>query len=141
MNQEKPIKEPSVSYQVAHANLEQPVIVEEEGKPVAVLLSMAEYEQYQMLRQTQHFLSATAARRAADRALFQDLVGLAVHSEEPIWSPPPHAQWRVPYRIINGPLLTLIAVDARTGEVALTEEQRSQFLTQVAAHFHNDQTA
>lgn len=129
MEEEHAVQESNIAYET---DLQRPVIVEDKGKPVAVLLSVEEYRQYQSLRQKQAYLTATAAQRAADRAVFRDLVGLALASEEPVWSPQPRPQWRVPYRLIDGPLLIFVTVDAQTGQVNLTDEEREQLLRRVA---------
>jgi hypothetical protein len=73
------------------------------------------------------------ARRAADRAVFGDLVGCALSSGEPIWAATPKPQWRVPYRFFDGTLLAIVEVDAQTGAVSLTDEARSNLLAQVTS--------
>lgn len=113
------------------ADLSQPLVLERDGQPLAVLMSIEAYERYQTLLAQQETLSAAAARRAADRAVFRDLVGCALSSGEPVWAAAPTPQWRVPYRFLDGTLLTIITVDAHTGAVSLTEETRTSLLEQV----------
>jgi hypothetical protein len=110
------------------ADVSRPVLLEKDGQAVAVLLSINEYERYQKLLAAAQLLSAAEARRATDRALFGDLVGCALTSDEPVWSPQPYPQWRVPYRLFDGRLLAIVHVDAQTGAVALTDEERTQLL-------------
>jgi len=121
--------------QVITADLAQPVILEQDGEPVAVLISAAEYDRWQTLLQSQEQLTAVAARRAADKALFRDLVGCALSSGEPVLVPSPSPRWRVPYHFLpDGALAAIIEVDARTGAVALTDEERNRILAQVEKH-------
>ncbi|NKQ36083.1 MAG: hypothetical protein HF973_10770 [Chloroflexi bacterium] len=121
--------------QAITADLAQPVILEQGGEPVAVLISAAEYSRWQTLLQSQGQLTATAARRAADKALFRDLVGCALSSDEPVFVPSPSPRWRVPYHFLpDGTLAVIIEVDARTGAVTLTDEERNHILDQVERH-------
>ena len=76
-------------------------------------------------------ISAPAVRRAADRAVFGDLVGCALSSGDPVWVQSPQPHWRVPYRSFDGTLLTEVMADARTCEVSLTDEERTSLLRQV----------
>jgi len=76
-------------------------------------------------------ISALEARRAADRAVFGDLVGCALSSGDPVWVPAPEPHWRVPYRGFDGTLLAVVDVDARTQAVSLTGEERAVLLKQV----------
>jgi hypothetical protein len=112
-------------------NLTDPIILEEHGQPVAVLISLAEYEQYQALRQQQGQISADEARRLANRAVFADLVGCALSSGQPIWRVEPTPHWQIPYRSFKGTLLHNIKVDAVTGKVSLTPEERANLLAKV----------
>jgi hypothetical protein len=80
---------------------------------------------------TTSYLSATEARRAADRAVFGDLVGCALSSGEPVWAQEPHPHWRIPYHLFDGRLLTTVRVDARTATVLLTAEERANLLYQL----------
>jgi hypothetical protein len=137
MSNVRELKETGIPYTLT-TELDQPLILERDGEAVAVLLSMAEY---QALTARQEYLTTGEARRAANKAVFRDLVGCALSSGEPIWSPQPHPHWRVPYHFINGlsensplkngPLLKIVSVDARTGEVSLTESEREALLQEV----------
>ena len=121
--------------QAITADLAQPVILEQDGEPAAVLISTAEYNRWQTLLQSWEQLTAVAARRSADKALFQDLVGCALNSGEPVFVPSPFPRWRVPYHFLpDGALATIIEVDARTGAVALTDAERSHILDQMEKH-------
>lgn len=80
---------------------------------------------------TNRQVSPLEARRAADRAVFGDLVGCALSSGEPAWVPDPTPHWRVPYRSFDGALLTEVEVDAYTRAVSLTNEERAALLEQV----------
>ena len=127
----KQAKEARASYATPVTDLSQPIILERNGQPVAVLMSIEEYERYQALMQQQESVSALDARRAADRAVFGDLVGCALSSGDPIWVPSPEPRWRVPYRSFDGTVLVTVEVDARTREVSLTDEERTALLQQI----------
>jgi PHD/YefM family antitoxin component YafN of YafNO toxin-antitoxin module len=121
--------------QTITTSLEHPVILEQDGKQIAVLISPAEYNQWQATLQMQEQLTAAAARRAADKALFQDLAGCALSSGEPVYVPTPPPRWRVPYRFLpDGGLAAIIEVDARSGTAALTETERRRILSQLEEH-------
>ena len=77
------------------------------------------------------WLSAAEARRAADRAVFGDLVGCALSSGDPLWLPTPEPHWRIPYRSFDGTVLIVVDVDARTGAVALTDEERAALMDKI----------
>ena len=94
-------------------------------------MSIEEYKRYQALLRQHERISALEARRAADRAVFGDLVGCALSSGDPEWGPSPEPHWRVPYRSFNGTLMAEVVVDARTQEVSLTDEERAALLQQV----------
>lgn len=111
-----------------HADLSQPLIVEQEGRPVAVLLSI---EKYKQLTDVQHQVTATEAQLKADRVIFGDLVGLALYSKDPVWIAKPNPLWRVPYRFVDGSLVKLVDVDAQSGDVLLTAEEREVILEKV----------
>jgi len=124
-------KELSLLEPALMADLSRPIVLEQGGQPVAVLLSFEAYKQYQALLEQQAHLSALEARRAADRAVFGDLVGCALSSGEPIWALTPQPHWRIPYRAFDGTLLAIVNVDAQTATVSLTEEERARLLAQV----------
>ncbi len=124
-------KESTASYAASVTDLSQPAILERAGQPVAVLLSIEEYERYQTLLTEHGRMSALEARRAADRAVFGDLVGCALSSGDPIWVPDPEPRWRVPYRSFDGRLLAVVDVDAHTRTVLLTDKERKALLDQV----------
>ena len=67
----------------------------------------------------------------AGRAVFGDLVGCALSSGEPVWVPEPEPHWRVPYQSLDGALLAVVEVNARTGDSSLTAEERATLLEQV----------
>ncbi len=117
--------------QVLTTNLNKPVILEQNGHPVAVLLSISEFQHYQQLLAKQPLLSAKEAQHSADRALFGDLVGCALTSGEPVWAAKPTPQWRIPYRLFDGTLVEVVTVDAVTAEVRLTEVARNRLLDRV----------
>jgi len=148
MNKPKKAEEARAPYATSVINLSKPIILERDGQPVAVLMSIEEYERYQALLKQQRSISALDVRRAADRAVFGDLVGCALSSGDPVWvpsntkgskgasaspeaAPSPQPHWRVPYRSFDGTLLTEVMVDARTCEVSLTDEERTSLLRQV----------
>ena len=124
-------KETRASYSALVADLGHPIILERDGQPVAALMSIEEYERYQALLRELPTVSALEARRAADRAVFGDLVGCALSSGDPVWVPAPEPHWRVPYRGFDGTLLTVVDVDTRTRAVSLTDEERAALLEQV----------
>ncbi|MDY6874665.1 MAG: type II toxin-antitoxin system Phd/YefM family antitoxin [Chloroflexota bacterium] len=125
------VKEASASYSMPVTDLSHPIILERDGQPVAVLMGIEEYERYQALLEEHQGVSALKARRAADRAVFGDLVGCALSSGDPEWAPAPEPRWRVPYRSFDGTLLAVVEVDARTRAVSLTDEERTALLEQV----------
>ena len=130
---EKPdqIKETRASYSASVVDLNRPIILERGGQPVAALISIEEYRRYQALSKEHQKMSALEARRAADRVVFGDLVGCALSSGDPTWVLAPEAHWRVPYRGLDGTLLTTVEVYAYTGAVSLTDEERATLLEQV----------
>lgn len=131
MDQPKQVKETNVAYSTMVTDLSHPVILERDGQPMAVLMSIEEYERYRTLLNEHRQVSALEARRAADRVVFGDLVGCALSSGEPAWVPDPAPHWRVPYRNFDGVLLTEVEVDARTWAVSFTDEERAALLEKV----------
>ncbi len=131
MDNPNQVKEARASYSTPVADLSHPIILERDGQPVAVLMGIEEYERYQALLGEYQGVSALEARRAADRAVFGDLVGCALSSGDPAWDPAPKPHWRVPYRSFDGALLAVVEVDARTRTVSLTDEERTALLDQV----------
>ena len=130
MNDRK-TEETRASYSALVADLGHPIILERDGQPVAALMSIEEYERYQALLKELPAVSALEARRAADRVVFDDLVGCALSSGDPVWVPAPEPHWRVPYRSFDGTLLAAVNVDARTRAVSLTDEERAALLERV----------
>lgn len=112
-------------------DLSQPIVLERGGQPVAVVISIEEYERYQAMMGEHQVITAGEARRKADRAMFGDLVGCALSSGEPTWTLTPRPCWRVAYRTFDGRLLTIVEVDALTGQVSLTDQDRTALLEQV----------
>ncbi len=113
--------------------IDQPVVLEQNGNPIAVLISVAEFERYQQLRSAQTPISASQAQRAANRRVFGDLVGCALSCGEPVWIPNSSLQWHIPYRLFDGTLVQVVEVDGVTGEVFLTDERRDELLRKVVA--------
>jgi PHD/YefM family antitoxin component YafN of YafNO toxin-antitoxin module len=131
MNDPKQAKEARALYTTSVVDLDIPTILERDGQPVAVLISIEEYERYQVLLEQQQKISAQEARRAADRAVFGELVGCALSSGDPVWSPTPEPRWRIPYHLFDGTLLAVVEVDASAQTVLLREEERTALLEQV----------
>lgn len=129
MDKTKLIKEVGSQYRLLIDDLAAPVILEQDGEPVAVLMSLNEYE---TIIATSQPLSAGQARRAADKVVLQELVGCALSSSEPLFAPTPLPHWRVPYRYIDGTLLAIVPVDAQSGMVSFTAEERDALLAQVS---------
>jgi len=77
------------------------------------------------------WLSAGEARRAADRTVFGDLVGCALSSGDPLWVSTPEPHWSIPHRSFDGAVLIVVDVDARTGAVALTDEERAALMDKI----------
>ena len=127
----KQVKEPEATYSASVTDLSRPIILERDGRPMAVLISIEDYEHYQALLREHRRETALKARRAADRAIFGDLVGCALSSGEPVWTPTPKPHWQVPYRSFDGTLLITVTVDADTLSVSLTDEERAALLEQV----------
>jgi len=127
----KQVKENAVSYVASVTDLSHPLVLERNGQPVAVLMSIEDYERYQALKKEHEQESALEARRAADRAVFGDLVGCALSSGESEWVSTPEPHWRVPYRSFDGKLLVSVDVDADTLAVSLTDEERKALLEKV----------
>ena len=112
-------------------NLDEPVILEHNGEAKAVLMSIEDYRRYQTLLGQQEYISARQARRAANQAVFGDLVGCPLSCGDPIWIPQPEPCWRVPYRLFDGTLMSIIDVDAYTGVVSLTKQDQLALLERV----------
>ena len=127
----KSMREISIPYTTITTDLAEPILLQEAGTAIAAVMSMEDYAHYQALRTQEERISATAARRAANRALFQDLVGCALSVGEPLWVPEPTPHWRVPYRLFTGEIVALIQVDAESGQVALDAETRNGILQKV----------
>lgn len=125
------IKEVSIPYTTIKTNLTEPVILQEEGKPIAAVISVKDFEDYQAFRNQPRRLSAAEARRIANRALFQELVGCALNVGDPIWAPTPIPVWRIPYRLFTGEIVAVIEVRADTGEVQLDAHTRAEILQKV----------
>ena len=128
----KRVEEFGAAYAASVTDLSRTIILERDGQPMAVLLSIEEYERYQALLREQQREAALRARRATDRAVFGDLVGCALSSGEPEWVPAPEPHWRIPYRGFDGKLLITVDVEADTLAVSLTDEERSALLERVA---------
>lgn len=128
MHRSKLVKEVGPQYLALVDDLTQPIILEQDGEPVAVLMSLREYETILAARQP---VSAVQARRAADKVVLQDLVGCALSSGEPLFAPTPQPHWRVPYRYVDGTLLAIVPVDALSGLVSFAGEERDALLAQV----------
>ena len=137
MNDPKQAKEARTPYTTSAVNLDTPVILERDGQPVAVLMSMQEYERYQSLLERHQMVSALEARRAADRFVFGDLVGCALSSGDATWISEPEPRWRVPYRLFDGTLLAEVEVNAHTRAVMLTEDERADLLERVERSWMN----
>jgi len=131
MDNQKQVKETGAPYSAWVADLSRPVILERDGRPVAALVSIEEYERYQAWLREHQWLSASEARRAADRAVFGDLVGCALASGDPLWVSAPEPHWRIPYRSFDGTVLIAVDVDARTGTVALTDEEHAALMDKI----------
>lgn len=131
MDKPKKLKEVQATYVAFTADLRQPIVLERDGRPVAALISIEDYEHYQALLKEREILSARETRRAADRAVFGDLVGCALSSGDPIWIGGLEPRWRIPYRSFSGTLLAEVDVDARTLAVSLTDAQRTALLEKV----------
>ena len=120
------------------ADLTQPLILEEHGEPLAVVLS---YEAYQRLSHNEHFISSREARRLANRAVFGDLVGCPLSVDELVWVPSPKPHWRVPYRHFDQTLLIIVEVDASTGQTNLTAEARARLMAEMRTRSATDAAA
>lgn len=144
MNSSQTLREVAAAYKTASGPGDKaPLILEHDGEAVAVLMSLQEFERYQALLHTDNFVSATAARRAANRAVFGDLVGCPLSCDEPVWIADPTPSWRVPYRLFDSTLLCVVTVDARTGEALFTNADRAQLFEQIQqrmAHQHGAAT-
>ena len=113
-------------------SVDQPVILEQGGNAVAVIISVADYQRFQELQSVRSPISASQAQRVANRRVFGDLVGCALSCDEPIWVPEPNPHWRVPYRLFDGTLAQVVKVDGYTGDVSLTDEEREDLLQRVS---------
>jgi PHD/YefM family antitoxin component YafN of YafNO toxin-antitoxin module len=140
MNSYQTLREVAAEYKTGSGYVNKPpLILEHNGEAVAVLMSLPEFERYQALLHTDKFISANVARRAANQAVFGDLVGCPLSCDEPVWVPDPTPYWRVPYRLFDGTLLCVVTVDARTGEALFTNADRAALLEQIQqrmAHPH-----
>jgi len=131
MGKPKQTREIGIAYTASVTDLSHPVILERDGQPVAVLVSIEEYEHYQTLLEEHQRMLALEARRVADHAVFGDLVGCALSSGDPVWVPTPEPHWRVPYRGFDGALLAVVDVDVHAQTVSLTDKERAALLEQV----------
>lgn len=111
--------------------LGEPVVLEQDGQPKAVLMSIEDYRQYQALLSQREFISLREARRAANRAVFGELVGCPLSCGEPLLVPQPSPHWQIPYRLFDGTLMITVEVDAHSGTVSLTEQERADLLERV----------
>lgn len=144
MNGSQTLGEVAAAYKTASGPGDKaPLILEHDGEAVAVLMSLQEFERYQALLHADKFVSAAVARRAANRAVFGDLVGCPLSCDEPLWVSAPTPVWRVPYRLFDSTLLCVVTVDARTGEALFTNADRAQLFEQIQqrmAHQHGAAT-
>jgi hypothetical protein len=124
MDRSKTLKEAIAPYSAT--DLREPLILEQDGRPFAVLMSYTDYERFQYQP-----ISAREASRAADRFVLRDLVGCALTTGEPVFAAAPDPHWRVPYRYLGGELLAIVRVDALNATVTMTEEEREMLLEQV----------
>lgn len=115
--------------------VDQPIILEQGGNPVAVLISVADYQRFQELRSTHESISASQAQRAANRRVFGDLVGCALSCGEAEWSENPTPRWQIPYSLFDGTLIQVVEVDGQTGMVFLSDKERERLLTRVAEEY------
>lgn len=83
------------------------------------------------LKHATTIISAHTAQKLADKALLGDLVGCALSSQEPLFTPSPTPYWYIPYHYLGEELMTMIRVDANTGVVSLTNEERQAILENV----------
>ena len=132
MGDSKILREVAIQYGTSFEQIDEaPLVLKQNGKAVAVLMSIQEFERYQTMLHADIPISASKARRVANRAVFGDLVGCPLSCDEPVWIPDPTPQWRIPYRLFDGTLMQLVTVDAQTGDVQFTNEDRIQLLEQI----------
>ena len=89
-------------------NLDVPVVLKQHGEAKGVLISLEDFQRYQVALARQDYISARQARRAANKAVFGDLVGCPLSCGEPLWVPQPKPHWRIPYRLFNGTLIDIV---------------------------------
>ncbi len=138
MESRKIIKEIRPPYLVNQETPEEAVFLQDKGQTVAVMISVSEYERYQVLLHASATINASEARRLANRVVFGDLVGLALSVGDPIWVQAPKPAWRIPYRLFDGTLIQVIDVDTQTGQVLLSRQERDNMLTKVSAWIQNN---
>ena len=132
MSDSKILREVAVQYGTSFERIDEaPLVLKQNGKAVAVLMSIQEFERYQTRLHADMPISASMARRIANHAVFGDLVGCPLSCDEPVWVPDPDLQWRIPYRLLDGTLMRIVIVDAKTGKVQFTNEDRIQLLEQI----------
>lgn len=85
------------------------------------------------VRNESEFISASDARRAANRRLFGDRVGTALSSKPPLWSADPEPHWEIPYHFFDGTPFISISVNAKSGNVLLSEQEREAILSRLEA--------
>lgn len=78
-------------------------------------------------------ISASQAKRTANRRVFGDLVGCALCCGEAKWSENPTPRWQIPYSLFDGTLIQVVEVDGYTGVVSLTDDERKHLLHKVMA--------
>lgn len=129
-NQLKNLREIGIPYETV-GDLSHPVVVQQDGHPIGVLISLENYEQYQQFIKAKEPISAREAMRAANSIVFGDLVGCPLSCGDPIWVPKPEPRWRIPYRLFNGTLMRFVEVDAFSRQVFLSTQERDALLNNV----------
>ena len=132
MESRKIIKEVRPPYLVNQETPEEAVFLQDKGQTVAVMISIAEYERYQVLLHATATINASEARKLANRVIFGDLVGLALSVGDPVWVQAPQPAWRIAYRLFDGTLVRVVDVDAQTGQVLLSSQERDKMLMKVS---------
>jgi len=132
-NQLKNLREIGIPFEKL-GDLSRPVVLQQDGHPIGVLISIENYEQYQRLTEAKQPISAREAMRAANRIVFGDLVGCPLSCGDPILAPKPEPRWRIPYRLFDGTLMRLVEVDAFSSEVFLSTRERDALLKKVQQH-------
>jgi PHD/YefM family antitoxin component YafN of YafNO toxin-antitoxin module len=117
------VKETVPAYSVSVADLSHPMILEHDGRPVAALISIEEYNRYQELQREYQRISARAAHRRSKpaptgvRIEVRSILRAAGMLYEPGWEMPPavssQKRARLAQKLAQGRPLSEVIIEER----------------------------